>query len=328
MKPFKTLLILSLSSCLFFLSCGEKSTTTSSEAGTESAVGSSESSTESSREVPAANEIQLGICLWPQAGLRSMPGRGKDAKWIAGMSFGEVVTLTGKSEEAGERNYLEMELSDGKVGWSYDYLFAVNAQRAAATGAVDVYSRPDLTTFDGKQFERGEIFAVVNDSDTEGWMEVFGQEKKTKGWIKENTNFSTDEVDVNVAIMFSRALLEKNPISMAEKLENLTKNTLFGESPLMNIVNEKLEEVKQMTALPANQLMVTTDNLNVRSEPDSEADNIIFKLQSGDICNVLERGDRTEIRNMNDYWYLVEKDGQEGWIYGYFTSKKQEEAVQ
>ncbi|MEM6804531.1 MAG: SH3 domain-containing protein [Bacteroidota bacterium] len=325
MKPFRPLLVL-LFSFFLFTSCGdsESSTSQSEEASTDTQTQSREVAPEA--QAAQTDEIQLGICLWPEAGLRSNPGRGKDAKWMALMNFGEVVTLTGKSEESGDRNYLEMELSDGKVGWCYEYLFAVNAQRAAATNTVDIYTRPDLTTFDGKQFERGEIFAVVEESPNEGWLQVFGKEKKKKGWVKENTSYSTDEVDVNVAIMYSRALLEKNPISQSEKLENITKSSLFGESPLMSIVNEKLDELKALTELPANQLMVTAKDLNVRSEPNTDSkDNIVFKLQSGDICNVLERGNRAEIRNMNDFWYLIEKDGQEGWVYGYFTSKKQDE---
>ena len=63
-------------------------------------------------------------------------------------------------------------------------------------------------------------------------------------------------------------------------------------------------------------------NWNVRSEPDNEADNVVFQLASNDICTIIERGERVEIREMNDYWYKIEKDGHEGWIYGYFTSKR------
>jgi len=325
MSPFKTISSILFLSLFLLFACENKPQQKTSEAEADAVDEATDEA--ASRSIDAAtSDIQLGVCLWPEAGLRSIAGRSKDAKWIAGMSFGEVVTLTGNAEEAGERNYLEMELSDGKLGWSYEYLFAVNALRAAATGTVDVYGRPDLSTFDGKQFERGEIFAVVDGSKNEnGWLEVFGKEKKTKGWIKENTNYSTEETDVNVAIMFSRAMLEKNPIAQVEKLEIISKGSAFANSPLMNIVNEKLEEIKQLTALPANQLMVTTDNLNARSEPNTETENVLFKLQSGDVCNIIERGSRAEIRKMNDYWYLVEKDGNEGWIYGYFTSKKLEE---
>lgn len=325
MNPFKTISSILFLSLFLFFACEDKPQQQSSAAADVADTDNTSDATARAVEAPTS-DIQLGVCLWPEAGLRSIAGRSKDAKWIAGMSFGEVVTLTGNSEEAGERNYLEMELSDGKVGWSYEYLFAVNALRAAATGSVDVYGRPDLSTFDGKQFERGEIFAVVEGTKNEdGWLEVFGKEKKMKGWIKENTNYSTEETDVNVAIMFSRAMLEKNPIAQAEKLEIISKGSAFANSPLMSIVNEKLSEIKQLTELPANQLMVTTDNLNARSEPNTETENVLFKLQSGDVCNIIERGARAEIRKMNDYWYLVEKDGNEGWIYGYFTSKKQEE---
>ena len=325
MKTAKYPLILLIVSLLFFSCDNSSSTTAEAETTDESETATETAEATEAMTASSSDDISLAVCLWPEVGLRSKAGRGKDAKWLAGMKFGEVVTLTGNEEMDGDRKYLEMELIDGKTGWANDYLFAVNAQRAVATATLDVYRRPDLTTFEGKQFEKGEILAVSED-EKDGWREVYGLEKKKAGWIQPNTNYSTDEVDVTVAILYAQALMEKSPLKQEEKLQNIAKNSTFNQSQLMSVVDEKLIELGKLTQLPANQLMVTTDNLNVRSEPDSEADNIVFKLQAGDICNILERGEaKVEIRNMNDFWYLIEKDGKEGWIFGYFTSKKLEE---
>ena len=266
----------------------------------------------------------LAICLWNQAGLRSQPGRGKDAAWITAISFGEVVSLTGEEQtvESTDRSYLEMELSDGKKGWSYGYLFAVDAMRATALQDVEIYKRPDLLTFEGKKFERGEIFAVKSVGKDE-WVEVVGKERDKAGWMrKDGSKYSTDEIDVTVAILIDRAMSESDPKAREEALRDIATNSTFSSSPMLSIVDEKLASIPTIPDLPANQLYVTAQNLNARSEPDNEADNVVFQLQEGDICTILERGDLTEIRDMEDYWYKVSSEGQEGWIFGHFTSKR------
>ncbi|MEM7369546.1 MAG: SH3 domain-containing protein [Bacteroidota bacterium] len=268
----------------------------------------------------------IAICLWNEAGLRDKPGRGKNIKYLETIKFGEVVTLTGNSEtlEKEDRTYLEIELSDGKKGWSNAYLFAEQAERAAALKTMEIYKRPELTTITGKTFEQGDIFAVKV-SDREGWVEVFGREKKKAGWARVTEgSYSVDEVDVTVAILLSRAKSESDPKKREETLNMIASNGTFAASPLMSVVDAQLAEIQAIPELPANQLYITAENLNVRSEPDNEADNVVFQVGNGTICNILERGERVPIREMNDYWYKIETDGQEGWVYGFFTSKRLE----
>ena len=283
------------------------------------AAPAAEAEPEASRKASVDN---IGVCLWDGAGLRETAG--KSAKWAAGINFGEMVILTGQQEEvaAENRTYLEMELADGKKGWANGYLFATGASRAVALADMDVYKRPDLTTFTGDKFTKGEIFALVA-SDREGWMEAFGKEKKKAGWVQAYEEaYSTDEVDVTVGILVDRAMQEDDPTAQEEALNRIASNSTFSSSPLMSYVDAQLASIVPLPELPANQLYITADDLNVRSEPDSEADNVIFKLSKGDICTILERGERVQIRDMDDYWYKIEKDGQSGWIYGYFTSKR------
>jgi len=266
----------------------------------------------------------LAICLWNQAGLRSQPGRDKNAEWITAISFGEVVNLTGEEQtvESTDRTYLEMELSDGKQGWSNAYLFAKDAMRATALQDVEIYKRPDLLTFEGKKFEKGEIFAVLSGGKEE-WVEVVGKERKKSGWMrKDGAKFSTDEIDVTVAILIDRAMNESDPKAREEALRGIAENSTFSSSPMLSIVDEKLANIPTIPDLPANQLYVTAQNLNARSEPDNEAENVVFQLQQGDVCNIVERGELVEIRDMEDYWYKISFEGQEGWIFGYFTSKR------
>lgn len=328
MKHFATYWLIALA--LLWAGCGDD---------TSESQSANQADAQNTREVQSPHDeatmrqsatAHLAICLWNQAGLRSQPGRGKDADWITAISFGEVVNLTGEEQtvESSDRNYLEMELSDGKKGWSYGYLFAVDAMRATALQDVEIYKRPDLLTFEGKKFERGEIFAVKSGGKDE-WVEVVGKERDKSGWMrKEGAKYSTDEIDVTVAILIDRAMNESDPKAREEALRDIAENSTFSSSPMLSIVDEKLANIPTIPDLPANQLYVTAQNLNARSGPDNEADNVVFQLQEGDVCTILERGDLTEIRNMEDYWYKVSfegqvsNEGQEGWVFGYFTSKR------
>ncbi|MFC2080447.1 hypothetical protein ACFLRQ_03125 [Bacteroidota bacterium] len=49
---------------------------------------------------------------------------------------------------------------------------------------------------------------------------------------------------------------------------------------------------------------------------------VIMKLNTGDACVILEKGELAVIRDNVDYWYKIEFDGKEGWVYGSQTSKK------
>ncbi|MEL6133396.1 MAG: SH3 domain-containing protein [Bacteroidota bacterium] len=322
MKRIQTLLLLPLI-LIFLQSCGgseEKGQTATTDEQSANVMDAEESMAD---DPSAADQA---ICLWGKAGLRDGAGRGKDLEYLATITFGEVVKLTGESEEVDKRNYLEMELSDGKKGWSYDYLFAVGGERAVAFSSIDIFKRPDITTITTKKIERGQIFAVVP-TDEEGWMEVFGKEKKTAGWARLNDDtYSTDEVDVALAIKMDQIGDLKSTSEKKKELENIAGSNIFSSSALFSMVEDQLLDMDKARDLPANQLMIQASTLNVRSEPqkpaEGEEDNIVFKVNEGDVCNILEKGDaRVQINDMNDYWYKIEFNGQVGWVYGHFTSK-------
>ena len=63
-----------------------------------------------------------------------------------------------------------------------------------------------------------------------------------------------------------------------------------------------------------NYLTIIGDNIWVRDFPSTGE--VIMKLNSGDKCEVLERGKFEEIRNMYDYWYKIKCNGKIGWVYG------------
>ena len=67
--------------------------------------------------------------------------------------------------------------------------------------------------------------------------------------------------------------------------------------------------------------MITGDNVNVRSAPNTDTGEKLFQVNSGDIVKILTKGDMDDIGGLN-YWYEIKtKDGQTGWLFGKFTSK-------
>lgn len=314
-----------ISMLVAFSSCGSEESGDSQPEGTEAV--SSDGAAETDVANSPADASLTAVCLWNQSGLRTAPGRGSDAKWVTAVSFGEVVTLTGEevSPEGEDRTYAEMVLKGGDKGWSNVYLFAVDAERAASYGEIDIYKRPELTTFDGDQFLPGEIFAVMNSSDQEGWLEVYGLEKKKKGWIQENSRYTTDEVDVSVAIMFTQAKAEKSPQKQEEALNKILSNSTFRSSSLIGLIETELDAVAARAELPANQLYITATTLNMRTEASTESE-VITQVSEGQIGTIIERGpEMVEVNGNSDYWYLIDVDGQEGWVFGHHTSKSQAE---
>ena len=70
-------------------------------------------------------------------------------------------------------------------------------------------------------------------------------------------------------------------------------------------------------------LIIEGVNIWVRSEP--KTGEVIMKLNSGDKCYVLAKGEKQSIRNNTDYWYKIDYQSKEGWVFGSQTSLKQHE---
>lgn len=277
--------------------------------------------------IPA--QPKMAISLWEQAGLRDKPGRDKSTKVLASINFGEKVLLTGNravDPADKDRPYVEVELADGKKGWTAENLLALNARRAVALDNLPIYRRPDLTTLGSDNVPKDTLIAL-QEGEKNGWIEFAGREKKVKGWIQSDARFSEDEVDVTVAIQLERALKEKDPDKQEALLAQIENNPTLRQSPLISLITEMRSKAEALPELPSYQLYITANAVNVRLTPDNEsATNVAFQLKYGDICTILERGDRVQIREMDDYWYKIEFEGKEGWVYGYFTSRKLEEA--
>ncbi|MBL7558904.1 SH3 domain-containing protein [Olleya sp. YSTF-M6] len=315
-----------------FVSCKDKTSSTTS------------TDTETSSDATSGNDLDVNtssfseddnslICLWPKVGLRDIAGR-KGAKYLETIYFGETVKFLGEKETASDnKDYLKIELSDGQVGWVYEYLFSENGKLAVLKNPLAIYKRPDVMEFMGNKFTRGNIVVVLNEDKGE-WKKVVGLKKDTEGWVNKTSDFIYDDLDIKLAILYNRAINEETSAKQQQKLKLIVDNPAFQQSGLIDIVQNALyddeegyeedyeDDFSELDAsISSDQLYITTEVLNVRSSPDSEADNVVFQLEKGNVCNIIEKGLYETLRGNSSNWYKIDYNGNEGWVFGYFTSK-------
>lgn len=310
MKNFLTYLFLGLFAA-FLVACGGK------DNSGDSHDQDTDTQTDDENDRHAAGHGST-ICLWGEVGLRDGPGR-NGVKYLTTVYFGERVESTGDTAvvEGDDRIYIKVKLSDGTTGWASRYLFAENAELGAATKLTTVYKRPDLVTATDKKLNFGDIVAVIKEEGD--WVEVMGKEKSINGWIKGGDHLTTEGDDVSVAILRNRALAKANANDKKKALEAIVENSDFANSIFASDIPEMLDELDPMKKLQEGQLMITADNVNVRSSPNTEEENKVFQLNNGAICDILEVGDEANIGGTTSNWYRISSSKGEGWVFGSFA---------
>lgn len=298
-------------------------------AACKTAPGNPEAAAESSEALADTLDFasfeDIGICLWGVAGLREEAGRsGANNEYLTSIYFGEKVELLGESKEidSERRTYIKVRLSDGQEGWVHQYLFSENATLAAITQDAKVYRRPDLMTLKDDIFELGEIVAASEQRND--WIRVSGKEKTKSGWIKGGESISRESKDVAVAVLYERAMQMKNPRMQLKELLSIVNHDEYANSIFLDKVRDQLPISEDLARIPDDQLYITASRVNVRSTPEKSEDNVLLQLDGGAVCNVIQKGSEVLIDEVKDYWYQIEVEGQQGWVYGQFTSKRSE----
>lgn len=263
------------------------------------------------------------LSVWDGHSIRTESGNG--GKWLASVSFGEEMTLLGEQEssEKTKKDYEKVRLLDGKEGWIRNDLIHKGGELAAVKSESQIYKRPAISNITDDVIGAAEIVVIKQKKDE--FSEFIGKNnkagKRKRGWVLGKSALTSNETDVAAAIMLSKAQSEGNPIKRKKKLEQIINSDIYSGSAFVAVAQAMLDEAEAGSQLSEDQLMVTGDNVNVRAEPDTEQDNKLFQLSSGDIVSIVQKGEMAEIGGKLDYWYKISQNGQEGWIFGTFTSK-------
>ncbi|MEA2041064.1 MAG: SH3 domain-containing protein [Bacteroidota bacterium] len=83
------------------------------------------------------------------------------------------------------------------------------------------------------------------------------------------------------------------------------------------------EQTKEETVSPEkteaeNLLEIQGDDIWIRDEPATGK--VIMKLNTGDRCKILKKGKQQTINKSTDFWYKIEFNDEEGWVFGSQTS--------
>lgn len=212
---------------------------------------SSESGFKYGEESEIIAEETQAVCIWEGTALRQGPSR--SSKYMSSVSLGEKILLLSQvvvdTNDPKKREFFKARLSDGSEGWVQAWLVVENARPGAITQKISIFKRPDLLTGTDKSFEVMDMVAVAVEkegSEKEGWIEVVGNKKKKKGWIK-NENITYEDIDIAVAILANKALVLKDQGEKITKIEEILKNGALNGSTfigkLRNIVEELIVEI-------------------------------------------------------------------------------------
>jgi hypothetical protein len=69
-----------------------------------------------------------------------------------------------------------------------------------------------------------------------------------------------------------------------------------------------------------NQLVIEGHQIWVRAIP--KTGDVVMKLNDGNVCKIIQKGEEQIIRGHKDYWYQIEYNGLTGWVFGSQTSLK------
>lgn len=167
----------------------------------------------------AAIDDKATVCLYDGLAVRSEIG--KTGKYLSSLSLGETVKWTGTSDkdEAG-KEYLKVELSDGKTGWVSANGMQTGARMGAVRDDTPTYKRPDPVTATNQKVAFMTIVAVAQQKDE--WLQLVGEGKKQLGWVKKDT-VTLDQEDVTNAILATKKLRQKDGLTLEQKIELIAK---------------------------------------------------------------------------------------------------------
>jgi len=68
-----------------------------------------------------------------------------------------------------------------------------------------------------------------------------------------------------------------------------------------------------------DQLYINGSKVNIRSTPSLNSE-VIFQLNTGDKCDIIEKGKQETIKGSTNFWYKINYSGKNGWVFGDFIS--------
>ncbi|MEL6134727.1 MAG: SH3 domain-containing protein [Bacteroidota bacterium] len=282
---------------------------------------------------------RVAICMWPAAGLRQEPGRNtytsdKETNYITAIQYGEKVEVLPDIEpiEKENRLYMKVRLTDGKEGWVHDYIFERYAKLGVVTKETEIYRRPDLMTLRDTRLKPGQIIVVINDPAVPkvnaNWYHVSSYKKIPKGWIHQGNHITMHIRDVRAALLLARAKGIRNKEKRLERLNEILATDGITESPIRPFISAAIQELdgievnEEELIRAGEKIYITKERTTIYSEPSLGQASVVKELREDDIVELIDVGERGSIGDHDDFWYKIRHEDTEGWVFGYYTSKR------
>lgn len=198
---------------------------------------------------PVGTKESDAVCVWDNISLKETPA--ENGKWLSAISIGEKIMFLDeiKEDSTGKKKvkYYKIQLKDNKTGWVQSDFIVLKSKPAVISSKVEVYSRPDLLTRTGKNYDAMDIVAVS--SEQNGFIEVNGKRKDGKwietGWIKSN-GVSYADIDIAVAKYARKALEIKDNNKRIEAIKEIKDNPDFKASIFISTLKSAQAEAEEV----------------------------------------------------------------------------------
>ena len=195
------------------------------------------------KETELPQEGLTAIALWSTT-LRESPVT-KNVSWVKGgsVAFGNKLELTGDTANEGNTSFSKVKIASGQEGWIKDYLIAKDAKVGVVVETASIYKNPDIMSLDrDEKLEVGTFVAVLNGKEDIGFLQFYGKEKKIRGWVKEGSGISTDDLDIEVGLLRNDALAEEDLAMKVMKIQEILDNPEYMSSKLYADLAAKVQK--------------------------------------------------------------------------------------
>jgi hypothetical protein len=214
--------------------------------------------------------VKTTVCILDGVPVREEPN--KKGKYISSINLGECVRYLNKTEKDADdkdREYLKVQLSDGKTGWATAWGLIRDAEIGALKDSVVIYKRPDLLTMTKVRFHEMDVIAVLQEKDD--WAEVVGEGKKKSGWINRHQITKVKE-DVAVAVVANQKIRESGNLSEIDRMKAVVSVAPYQDSYFITRIKEKLAALDQSQVAPAQtETAPAVESSDMAGETDSGA---------------------------------------------------------
>lgn len=114
-----------------------------------------------------------------------------------------------------------------------------------------------------------------------------------------------------IIIFYSILILCSSSYSLSNNKQQISNESIYNN--IKHSGNERMQN--------SDTLIIEGNNIWIRSKPCTG--HVIFTLDEGSYCYILEKGEGQTIRGNKDFWYKIEHEGRIGWVFGSQTSIKQ-----